>query len=116
MWVTDIVRAMRSDNGEVKRDGWVWKYDNVFIEYECYSRRWKKYVKSGIATTKAQYWVIVLNTHEAALLVSVDALKRLVKEHWHRKAEHPHGGNPTKGIKVPIRAIIALAKPLEATP
>lgn len=73
---------------------------NVFIEYECFRQgEWRR---SGIATTAAEVWAIVV-----AGEVMIAAPSRMVRHvarysRPHERRECMRGSHPTRGVVIPM--------------
>lgn len=95
------------DTVEVKSD-LVWANTNrVYLEHEC--RRKDGWQPSGIASTKADYWALVLG-ETIILLIPTWALQAA-----HRKAldpalrltrEEKDGSHPTRGVAIPTQLLL----------
>lgn len=80
---------------EVKTDLLTQKTGNVFIEYSSRNK------PSGIATTQADYYAIVVN--ETIILKTTTELKSIARKYLNTKRDVLGGDNNTsKGVLVPI--------------
>jgi hypothetical protein len=80
---------------EVKTDLLTPKTGNVFIEYSSRNK------PSGIATTQAEYYAIVVN--ETIILKTTTELKSIARKYLNTKRDVLGGDNNTsKGVLVPI--------------
>jgi hypothetical protein len=110
IFVTDIVEALQNDRVEVKRDARYKDTGNLYVEVKC--RRGGEWKKSGIATTEAEVWVFVLGDSEMCVVITTEALKRLVRQQWKngRVAEERDGSHPTVGVLISASALLAWAR------
>jgi len=118
LYVASICDALRDGTGrvEIKTDEKATKYERIFVEYEC--KRFGVYVKSGIATTQAELWAIVIAS-DTVLIVPTWRLKvaarRLLKSapRFFGK-ECVRGSHPTKGVVIPFKSLLTeLFRPVE---
>ena len=85
---------------EVKRDLQAHKTGNVFIEYESRGK------KSGISTTQADYYCIVVND-TSYILINTDKLKAMCREYLNTGRDIKGGdSNTSKGILLPLTDLI----------
>lgn len=84
---------------EVKRDDRASATGNAYFEYECLSRRDGEYHPSGIARTGANTWAHYMDG--VVVLTPTWVLKKVIKQHG-TKRECTYGGNPTRGLTVPL--------------
>lgn len=106
-----LYRQLRSDlassTAEVKRDDRARQTGNVYVEYECQRR--DGWHPSGIATTKAETWVIFVNP--VMLAVPVPTLRELSRAAWRKgnRAGCVVGSHPTRGVLIPMRELMPAA-------
>lgn len=108
--VLDIIEGIKSSKTEVKRDAVFHKTGNIYVEYACkINGQW---FESGIRTTSAEYWVFVLGNSGVMVTIQIDKLKDLAKNYyyWCGSVEEKDGSHPTKGIVIPVTAIIQQAQ------
>lgn len=76
--VTGFLDAMESGSFEVKTD----RYRNgrMVVEMEQNPRRAGIWIASGLAVTKAEWWVYVFTLDGAFIIVSVSRLKRYIAQ------------------------------------
>ena len=107
LFVADVLDSLRDgSNIEVKRDRMAVSTGNVFLEYRCrISGQW---VPSGIASTTARLFSIAI-APTVVVTSSVEAVRVIARKYFaderHRR-ECVLGGNPTKGIVVPVAAYV----------
>jgi len=99
------------DTVEVKTDYRANETGNVYIE--CYSYRRgdrKDLKKSGISTTKANWWAFASPSGDGLVFISVEALKELVAANYTRfKTLQPVVSEKTAasiGVALPMRMIV----------
>ena len=91
---------------EAKRDFIVSNTGNVVIEYECRGK------PSGIATTKAVWWAILLNGNkyngEVIVLIRTERLKEIARKHKGTERD-VWGGDDGKArmIKLPVGELMS---------
>lgn len=91
---------------EVKRDWRVTETGNIAIEYECRKR------KSGISTTEATWWAIVLDgkqfAHEIIIFIKTSRLKEMAREIYKKQGNATGGdiGSKTKLILIPVEEFV----------
>lgn len=103
-WVSDIRAGLEGDASiEVKRDKAL-STGNLYVEYECRGK------PSGIATTKADLWVFVLDLDHFAIVISTERLKALARSFYRagRIGECVVGSHPTKGVLIPLDRVMRL--------
>lgn len=114
--VANFLEGFTNGTIEVKRDSKWLETENVYIEFEC--RRRDGWQPSGITTTTADYWALVLG-EVVVLGVPTWALR-----YCYRKALDPRlrmtreekdGSHPTRGVAIPTFNLVrwllmALAK------
>lgn len=92
---------------EVKNDGRAAETGNVYIETDCLRRDgWNP---SGIRTTKATYWALVVG--EAVVLgIPTDVLRNVVQRALDPKLrmgrEEKDGSHPTRGVAIPLNLLL----------
>ena len=85
---------------EVKRDLLAHKTGNVYIEYESRGK------PSGISTTEADYYCIVIKD-KSYILISTKDLKELCRKYLNTDRDKRGGDNNTsKGILLPTKELI----------
>jgi len=100
LYVASIADALRDGTVEVKADEKARRTGNVFIEYECFRQgEWRR---SGIATTAAEVWAIVVagEVMSAAPSRMVRHVARYSRPHERR--ECMRGSHPTRGVVIPM--------------
>jgi hypothetical protein len=102
-WVNQIFNGKQFV--EVKTDAMMGKTKNVFIEYKFKSK------PSGIATTKATYWIYKMYEEDCAIIISVEKLKALCRDFYKQKKYMRLGGdnNMAEGFLIPITELFAIA-------
>lgn len=98
-WVKEIF----SEGGkvEVKYDRMAHKTGNIYVE--VYSR----FKKSGISTTKADYWIFIIDKKSYGILINTKRLKELCREFYELNGLTEGGDNDTSsGVLIPIKSII----------
>lgn len=86
---------------EVKCDRKAWQTGNVFIE--VYSRG----KRSGICTTKADYWFFIIYGTSVSILIATERLKDLARRFYDPEKLVKGGDNNTsEGILLPLNQII----------
>ena len=120
-FVKDLLESLRAGSAdiEVKRDERSQDTGNFYLEYEAYSRRTKKYQPSGIATTEATAWAIVLEHGQLVVLITVERLKELGRKSYDipsRRRDMDRSKNPTRGVLIPLAELCqAGTKAMRAT-
>lgn len=88
---------------EVKRDSWVSKSGNIAIEYESRGN------PSGIATTEADYWVIIFSggyQDKVMFVFETQRLKEVAREYYLKGKTKTMGDNNTSlSVLIPIKEI-----------
>jgi hypothetical protein len=69
---TEFAKIVHSKDVEVKKDRKAAKTGNFYIEYESRGK------ESGISTTKADYWVLIVE-NRFMIVVETDILKKTLK-------------------------------------
>ena len=98
-WVKEIF----SEGGktEVKYDRMAHRTGNIYVE--VYSR----FKKSGISTTKADYWIFIIDKKSYGILINTKRLKELCKKYYDLNGFNQGGDEDTSyGILIPIKSII----------
>jgi CRISPR/Cas system endoribonuclease Cas6 (RAMP superfamily) len=99
---------------EVKRDYKVSDTGNIAIEYESRGH------KSGIATTEATWWAIVLDgnqfAHQMIILIKTNRLKEIARE-FYKTNNHVSGGDKStsKMVLIPLVSLLKV-KPKQVQP
>ena len=106
-FVKDLLDSLMagSTDIEVKRDIGSQKYGNIFLEYAAWSRSTQRYEPSGISTTAATSWAIVLEQGQLVVFITTELLKELGRYSWgipSRHKEQNESENPTKGVTIPL--------------
>jgi hypothetical protein len=88
---------------EVKRDSWVSRSGNIAIEYESRGK------PSGIATTKADYWIIIFSGEyqdKVMWVFETQLLKKVSREYFKKGNVKAMGDNNTSmSVLIPIKEI-----------
>ena len=88
---------------EVKRDSWVCKSGNIAIEYESRGK------PSGIATTEADYWIIIFSggyQDKVIYVFETQLLKEVSREYFKKGNVKAMGDNNTSmAVLIPIKEI-----------
>ena len=88
---------------EVKRDSWVAKSGNIAIEYESRGK------PSGIATTKADYWVIIFSgayQDRVMYVFETERLKEVTRKYYIKGSVKAMGvSNTSMAVLIPIKEI-----------
>lgn len=104
LFVGDVARSINRGLTEVKYDQAASKYGNVYIEFSCRLRG--EYVPSGVDTTEADLWAVVLGRDEPKIMVVAPSrLVLAVKERAVREGRVKNtlrGSHPTSGAVVPV--------------
>lgn len=98
-WVKEIF----SEGGkvEVKYDRIAHKTGNIYVEISS------RGVKSGISTTKASYWVFIIDKKSYGIFINTKRLKDICKEVYQKYGYTKGGDNDTSlGVLIPIKNII----------
>ena len=99
----DWVKEIFSNGGkvEVKFDRMAHLTGNLFVE--VYSRG----KASGISTTKANYWIFLIEEKSYALIVNTEKLKELCRIVYQTDGLVKGGDNNTSdGVLIPIKLIL----------
>ena len=91
---------------EAKRDLYVSTTGNVAIEYECRGK------PSGISTTRAQWWAILLNGKkydgEVVVLIRTERLKAIARNYIGTKRDIEGGDNKeARMILLPVQELMS---------
>lgn len=88
---------------EVKRDSWVAKSGNIAIEYESRGK------PSGIATTEADYWVIIFSgdyKDKVIYIFETERLKQIARRYYVDGNTKAMGdNNSSMVVLIPIKEI-----------
>ena len=85
---------------EVKYDRMAHHTGNIFVEYESRGKF------SGIATTKANYWIFVIDKKDYSIIVKTEKLKEICRIAYQLGHITKGGDNDTsKGVLIPITQI-----------
>jgi len=88
---------------EVKRDSWVGRSGNIAIEYESRGK------SSGIATTQADYWIIIFSKEyqdKVMYVFETQLLKRVSREYFKQgKVKAMGDDNTSMAVLIPIKEI-----------
>jgi hypothetical protein len=120
-FVKDLLDSLMagSPDIEVKRDLESCNTGNIYLEYEAWSRRTKKYEPSGIAKTEATAWAIVLEQGQMVVLITTERLKELGRHSYRkpaRRRDMTRSKNPTRGVLIPLDELCrAGTKAMKAT-
>lgn len=99
----DYINEVFSDGRklEIKYDRMAHLTGNIFVE--VYSRG----KASGISTTKANYWIFVIDKKDCSIIINVKKLKELCRE-VHQVDGFVKGGdnNTSQGLLIPIKLIL----------
>jgi hypothetical protein len=98
-WVHQIF----SEGGkiEVKYDRLAHKTGNIYVE--VYSRN----KPSGISTSKANYWIFIIDKKSYGILINIKRLKDICKEVYYKNGYTQGGDEDTSlGVLIPIKLII----------
>lgn len=106
--VAAFIEGFTNGTIEVKSDRLAAETGNVYIEAECrVATGWQP---SGIVTTKAEYWAIVLG--EAVVIgVPTSIIRRCYEKalqpgmEWARR-EEKDGSHPTRGVVLPLNLLL----------
>lgn len=104
-----IIQGMISGTTEVKRDRKFHNTGNIYVEYECL--RADGWSQSGIRTSQADNWTFILGNSNIAISVQTEDLKLLFDYYYGILPRVcPNGSHPTKGVAIPVEAIIHYAE------
>lgn len=106
--VASFLEGLTIGTVEVKSDRQAHLTGNLWIEYQC--RRRDGWQDSGIRTSKATHWALVLD--ETVIIALPTAILRTVVERGYEfrfadgkypyRSEETDGSHPTRGIRIPI--------------
>lgn len=108
LWEQDIA-AIVAGSAEVKRDARWCCTGNLYVERR--SKNGGVWQPSGIVTTEAELWITVLGDTGAVLIVPTGHLRELARDLYachpsHYRGSQVAGANPTKGVLVPLGALV----------
>ena len=93
----------KSKRIEVKRDSWVGRTGNIAIEYESRGN------PSGIATTEAEYWIIIFSKEyedKVMLVLETTRLKEVARKYFlEGKIKKMGDSNTSIAVLIPISEI-----------
>jgi hypothetical protein len=93
----------KSKRIEVKRDSWVGRTGNIAIEYESRGK------PSGIATTEAEYWIIIFSREyedKVMLVLETERLKEVARKYLKEGNIKSMGdSNTSKAVLIPLSEI-----------
>lgn len=100
----DIIADMFENKKiEVKRDNWVGRTGNVAIEYKSRGK------PSGIATTQADYWIIMFSREyqdKFMFIIETQRLKEVTKKYFNKGSIKKMGdSNTSSAVLIPIKEI-----------
>ena len=102
--VAEILEISEDDKIEVKSERDIWKdTGNVFVEFKCRGK------PSGIATTKAKWWIInFYNDDEmrSTIIISTKKLETMVRIPQKYRIVDGGDNDTSKGFLVPIIDLI----------
>lgn len=104
LWVADVLDSLEDGARiEVKRDRLAVETGNVYLEYEC----WKsgQWVKTGFLSRTAELYSIAL-APMVVVSAPTSAVRAVAAKYYadeRNRRECPVGGNPTRGVIVPVR-------------
>ena len=88
---------------EVKRDSWVGRTGNIAIEYESRGK------PSGIATTEAEYWIIIFSREyedKVMLVLETKRLKEVARKYLKDgSVKYMGDSNTSKAVLIPLSEI-----------
>lgn len=103
--VANFVKGFLDGTIEVKADAKYLDTQRIYIEYEC--RRRDGWQPSGIATTKADYWALVLG--EAVVIgIPTPIVVRCYEKalaadaRYGHRVEEKDGSHPTRCVAIPL--------------
>ena len=103
----ELADIFQSAKIEVKRDRKAWRTGNICIEY----RQGIESRPSGISTTKSDYYCYIFTKDNKSLvyvIISVERLKEIVKEHFQPDNIIIAGDNYNRSVLIPISEIFKL--------
>lgn len=93
----------KSKRIEVKRDSWVGRTGNIAIEYESRGK------PSGIATTEAEYWIIIFSREyedKVMLVLETKRLKEVARKYLKDgSVKYMGDSNTSKAVLIPLSEI-----------
>jgi hypothetical protein len=90
---------------EVKTDRKARSTGNLYIETHC--RRRDGWHPSGISTSEASVWFFIIGPEDKLMVgISAAALRREAVRFAARVAEETDGSHPTRGVLVPLAALV----------
>ena len=100
----DIIADMFENKKiEVKRDNWVGRTGNIAIEYKSRGK------PSGIATTQADYWIIMFSKEyedKFMFIIETQRLKEVTKKYFNKGSIKKMGdSNTSSAVLIPIKEI-----------
>ena len=100
----DIIADMFENKKiEVKRDNWVGRTGNIAIEYKSRGK------PSGIATTQADYWIIMFSKEyedKFMFIIEIQRLKEVTKKYFNKGSIKKMGdSNTSSAVLIPIKEI-----------
>lgn len=94
---------------EVKRDSWIGRSGNIAIEYESRGK------PSGIATSKADYWIIIFSgeyNDEIGFFIESERLKKIARFYYLAGNIKSMGdSNTSKAVLIPIEELVKIKNP-----
>ena len=98
-----IADMFKNKKIEVKRDNWVGRTGNIAIEYKSRGK------PSGIATTQADYWIIMFSKEyedKFMLIIETQRLKEVTKKYFNMGSIKKMGdSNTSSAVLIPIKEI-----------
>lgn len=108
--VTSLRRGLLAGTIEVK--SWRTRYETVYVELSCYSRRSGEYVPSGLNVTTADAWCFVGMDNDdnvvSSFVVPTDRLRKLAAERPVVEA-CANSANPTRGLVLSVSELLRSA-------
>lgn len=107
LFVADVLDSLEDGSRiEVKRDRRAVETGNVYLEYEC----WKsgQWVRTGFLATTAEIYTIAV-APMVVVSAPTSAVRKIAVKYYadpRNRKEQPVGGNPTKGVIVPVRSYV----------
>lgn len=103
----EVMQLLQGGRIEVKRSSIAHRDGRFFVEYQCDKGATGKFEKSGICTSKADYWALVFDALDVIVLVPRRRLYQLTKAAYNsdeknRQDAGKNGSCPTKGVLVPL--------------
>ena len=93
----------KSKRIEVKRDSWVGRTGNIAIEYESRGK------PSGIATSEAEYWIIIFSREyedKVMLVLETKRLKEVARKYLKDgSVKYMGDSNTSKAVLIPLSEI-----------